>query len=38
VIGRRRFGRVSIANSDAGGRANIDSAISQAYRAVQELG
>ena len=38
VIGRRRFGRVSVANSDAGGRANIDSAISQAYRAVQELG
>lgn len=38
AIGRRRFGRLSIANSDAGGGANIDSAISQAYRAVQELG
>lgn len=37
VVGRKRFGRISIANSDAGGRAYTDCAIDQAYRAVQEL-
>jgi spermidine dehydrogenase len=37
VIGRARFGRISIANSDAGGQAYTDSAINQAHRAVQEL-
>jgi spermidine dehydrogenase len=37
VIGRRAFGRVSIANSDAGAYAYIDSAIDQASRAVQEV-
>ncbi len=36
VIGRRPFGRVSIANSDAGAYAYIDSAIDQAFRAVGE--
>jgi len=36
-IGRQRFGRIAIANSDAGGRAVIDAAIDQAYRAVAEL-
>jgi spermidine dehydrogenase len=37
VIGRARFGRIAIANSDAGAAAYTDSAIDQAYRAVQEL-
>jgi spermidine dehydrogenase len=36
VIGRKQFGRISIANSDAGARAFTDEAIDQAYRAVQE--
>ncbi len=36
-IGRRRFGRIAIANCDAAGRAVIDAAIDQAYRAVSEL-
>jgi spermidine dehydrogenase len=37
VIGRQPFGRISIANSDAGAASNTDSAISQSYRAVQEV-
>ena len=37
VIGRARFGRIVIANSDSGAAAYTDSAIDQAYRAVQEL-
>jgi spermidine dehydrogenase len=37
VIGRARFGRIAIANSDAGAAAYTDVAIDQAYRAVQEL-
>ncbi|NOG73304.1 NAD(P)/FAD-dependent oxidoreductase [Roseicella sp. DB1501] len=36
-IGRRRFGRIAIANSDAGAAAYTDSAIHQAHRAVTEL-
>jgi len=36
-IGRARFGRIAIANSDAGAAAYTDSAIDQAYRAVEEL-
>ena len=36
VIGRRKFGRISIANSDAGASAYTNVAIDQAYRAVQE--
>jgi spermidine dehydrogenase len=36
-IGRARFGRIAIANSDAGAAAYTDSAIDQAHRAVQEL-
>jgi spermidine dehydrogenase len=36
-LGRRRFGRIAIANSDAGAAAYTDSAINQAYRAVEEL-
>jgi spermidine dehydrogenase len=35
-IGRKRFGRMSIANSDAAAAAYTDQAIDQAYRAVQE--
>jgi len=35
-IGRERFGRISIANSDAAAAAYTDQAIDQAYRAVQE--
>jgi spermidine dehydrogenase len=37
VVGRAKFGRISIANSDAGGAAYTDSAINQAHRAVGEL-
>jgi spermidine dehydrogenase len=35
--GRRRFGRISIANSDAAATAMSEAAIAQAYRAVEEL-
>jgi spermidine dehydrogenase len=37
VIGRAQFGRITIANSDAGGGAYTDSAINQGHRAVKEL-
>jgi spermidine dehydrogenase len=37
VIGRKPFGSITIANSDAGANAYTDEAINQAYRAVQEL-
>jgi len=37
VIGRKPFGRIAIANSDAGAVAYMDAAIDQAYRTVQEL-
>jgi spermidine dehydrogenase len=37
VIGRAQFGRITIANSDAGGGAYTDSAINQGHRAVMEL-
>ncbi len=37
VLGRARFGRISIANSDSGGGAYTDSAINQGHRAVMEL-
>jgi len=36
IIGRQPFGRISIANSDAGAASNTDSAISQGHRAMQE--
>ena len=36
-IGRARFGRIAIANSDAGAAAYTDSAMDQAHRAVREL-
>jgi spermidine dehydrogenase len=37
VIGRARFGRIAVANSDAGAQAMLDTAIDQAHRAVEEL-
>jgi spermidine dehydrogenase len=37
IVGRARFGRIAIANSDSGAAAYTDSAIDQAYRAVHEL-
>lgn len=37
IFGRRRFGRVTIANSDAGAAAFTNQAIDEANRAVQEL-
>ncbi len=36
-IGRKRFGRIAIANSDAAAAAYMDQAMDQAYRAVNEL-
>jgi spermidine dehydrogenase len=38
VIGRKPFGQIAIANSDAGASAYTNEAIDQAYRAVRELG
>ena len=37
VIGRRRFGRMTIANSDAGAAAFTNQAFDEAHRAVQEI-
>ena len=37
VKGRQPFGRITIANSDAGAAANTNSAITHAHRAVQEV-
>jgi spermidine dehydrogenase len=37
VRGRKRFGRIAIANSDAGASAMLETAVEQAYRAVNEL-
>ena len=37
MIGRAQFGRIAIANSDAGGGAYTDLAIDQGHRAVAEL-
>jgi spermidine dehydrogenase len=37
VVGRKSFGRIAIANSDAGASAETDAAIDQAHRAVSEL-
>jgi spermidine dehydrogenase len=36
VLGRKKFGRISIANSDAAGSAYTNAAIDEAYRAIQE--
>jgi spermidine dehydrogenase len=37
VIGRQRFGPVTIANADAGAAAFTNQAFDEAHRAVQEL-
>ncbi|MQA92746.1 MAG: FAD-dependent oxidoreductase, partial [Gemmatimonas sp.] len=37
VVGRQRFGRITIANADASGSSHTDGAINEAYRAVNEL-
>ena len=37
VQARKRFGRIAIANSDAGARAMLESAVVQGHRAVAEL-
>jgi spermidine dehydrogenase len=37
VVGRRRLGRISIANSDAGASAIMGAAINQAHRAIAEI-
>lgn len=37
MIGRKCFGRITIANTDSGATAYTDVAIDQAYRAVNEL-
>ena len=37
IIGRKKFGRIAIANTDSGATAYTDVAIDQAYRAVEEL-
>jgi len=37
VKGRKPFGRITIANADAGGSAMFESAVGQAYRAIEEL-
>jgi spermidine dehydrogenase len=37
VLGRKPFGRITIANSDSDGHAYTNTAIDQAYRAVQEV-
>jgi len=38
VIGRQRFGRIAIANSDAGASASVNAAVDQAHRAIEDLG
>ena len=37
IVGRKRRGRIAIANSDAGARPTIDCAIDQAHRAIGDL-
>jgi spermidine dehydrogenase len=37
VLGRKQFGRIAVANSDAGGSAYTNAAIDQAWRAVGEV-
>ena len=37
MIGRKPFGRITIANSDAAADAETDAAIDEAYRAVREI-
>jgi spermidine dehydrogenase len=37
VVGRKPFGRISIANADAAGSSHTDAAIDMAYRAVGDV-
>ena len=37
VVGRQRFGRIVVANSDAGGEPTLNMAIDQAHRAIEDL-
>jgi spermidine dehydrogenase len=37
IVGRKRFGRISIANADAAGSSHTDAAIDMAHRAVAEV-
>src|SRR4029079_11953584 len=37
VVGRRQFGRISIANADAAGSSHTDAAIDMAHRAIAEV-
>jgi len=37
LVGRKRFGRIAIANSDAGGEPSLQCAIDQAHRAFEDL-
>ena len=37
IVGRKRFGRIAVANSDAGADAYTNVAIDQAHRAITEL-
>jgi spermidine dehydrogenase len=37
VVGRKRYGRIAIANADASASPHTDGAINEAYRAVNEL-
>jgi len=37
AVGRQRYGRIAIANSDAGARSDTNSAITEAHRAVEDL-
>jgi spermidine dehydrogenase len=37
VVARQKFGRIAIANSDAGGVSTMQTAFEQAYRAINDL-
>ena len=37
IIARKSFGRITIANADAGATTSLDTAVNEAYRAVSEL-
>ncbi|HWW82172.1 MAG TPA: hypothetical protein VNZ26_01140, partial [Vicinamibacterales bacterium] len=37
IVGRKQFGRISIANADAAGSSHTDAAIDMAHRAVREV-
>ena len=37
VVARKRYGRIAVANADAGAYSYTDAAIDQGYRAIREL-